>query len=295
MTGVIELIRNAVDADADEIKVHFGRNELDGIEDIRVIDDGHGMLPAEIPRLFGQLGDSWKRTARVSRGKSRALHGRDGRGRFRAAGVGNLIEWRTVAADPDHDGQHVRTVIRQRYADLVHVTVSDPETTDDPTGTMVLIPDLGLNPPAGLEGQAAMDRLTITFGLALQNFNVHLLYDGEEIDPSKIQANRADITIPAQDNDALLTIIEWSRKIDRALSLCDQSATPLREMHAGIQAAGFDFTAYLQWTGFTDDSDLQLIDLDFGERKRLIEAARDELREHFKARAKDRTREQIEK
>jgi len=295
LTGVIELVRNGVDADADEITVVFGRNDLNGIEDIRVTDDGHGMLPAEIPQLFGQLGDSWKRTAKASRSKSRALHGRDGRGRFRAAGIGNVIEWRTVAADPDQDGQHVRTIIRQRHADLVHVTVSDPEITDDPTGTMVLIPDLGLNPPAGLEGRAAIDRLTVTFGLALQNYNVHLRYDGEEIDPSKIQANRADITIPAEGNDALLTIIEWSRRIDRALYLCDESATPLREMHAGIQAAGFDFTAYLQWTGFTDDSDLQLIDLDFGERKRVIEAARDQLRDHFKARANDRTREQIEK
>ena len=295
LTGIIELIRNSLDADADKIKIEFGRNDLDGIEDIRVTDDGHGMLPAEIPRLFGQLGDSWKRTAKVSRTKSRALHGRDGRGRFRAAGIGNWIEWRTVAADPDQGGQHVRTVMQLRFADLVHVTVSDPQITDDPTGTMVLMPDLGVKPPAGLEGQTAIDRLTVTFGLALQNYNVHLTYDGREIDPSKLQTNRADIKLPAEGDDALLTIIEWGRRIDRGLYLCDESGSPLRDLNAGIQAAGFEFTAYLQWTGFANDADLQVVDLDFGERKRLIEAARDELRDHFKLRAKERTREQIEK
>ena len=294
LTGIIELVWNGFDADAEEIKVEFGRNEIDGIEDIRVLDNGHGMLPNEIPDLFGPLGASWKRNAASSRTKSRALHGRDGRGRFRAAGIGSRMEWRTVAADPERAWQHVRTVIELRFADLVHVTVSEGEDTDDATGTMVLIPDLGARPPAGLEGESAVDRLTATFALALQNYNVHLSYDGDEIDPSKFQTNRADIEIEAEGGDALLTIVEWIRRIDRGLYLCDENETPLAELNAGIQAAGFEFTAYLQWTGFKgNEADLMLADLDSGERKRLIEAARDELRDHFKARAKERTREQI--
>ena len=47
---------HAFDADADEIKIQFGRNELDGIEDIKVIDDGHGMHQDEIQEDFGALG-----------------------------------------------------------------------------------------------------------------------------------------------------------------------------------------------------------------------------------------------
>lgn len=56
LTGIIELIWNALDADATEIKVEFGRNELDGIEEIRVIDNGHGMVPDVVERAFGALG-----------------------------------------------------------------------------------------------------------------------------------------------------------------------------------------------------------------------------------------------
>jgi hypothetical protein len=37
ITGITELIWNAFDADADEVRVEFGRNELDGIEEIRVM------------------------------------------------------------------------------------------------------------------------------------------------------------------------------------------------------------------------------------------------------------------
>ena len=56
LTGVIELIWNALDADANAVRVEFGRNELDGIGKIRVIDDGHGILPTDAERYFGALG-----------------------------------------------------------------------------------------------------------------------------------------------------------------------------------------------------------------------------------------------
>jgi hypothetical protein len=295
LTGIIELVWNGVDADADEVRVEFARNDLDGIEEIRVVDDGHGMLPGEIQDLFGPLGGSWKRNATGTRQKGRALHGRDGRGRFRAAGIGSRIEWRTVAADPALAGQHVRSVISLEFADLVHVSLSDPEITTDPTGTTVLIPDLGSNPPLGLGGNGPVDRLTARFALALQNYNIHLTYDRQAVDPSEVQVNRTDIEIEAEGQDALLTIVEWSRRIDRGLYLCDERGTPLAELPAGIQAAGFEFTAYLQWTGFDDenDADLLLVDLESGERKRVIEASRDELRDYFKQRADERTREQI--
>ena len=297
ITGVIELIWNALDADADEISVEFGRNELDGIEEIRVVDDGHGMHPSEVQDLFGPLGDSWKRTARLSRTKSRALHGREGRGRFRPAGIGSRIVWRTVADDPEGDGRRVRTEIALDFADLVHVDVSDPVPTDAPAGTTVVIPNLGASPPAGLLGEGVVERLTATFALALQNYNAHLSYDGEEIDPSKVQANRSDIALQSEGGDALLTIIEWSRRIDRGLYLCDSRGTPLSEQSPGIQAPGFEFTAYLQWTGFdgSSESDLMMAELGSGEPQRLIQAAKEQLRAYFRARQAQQTREQVEK
>jgi hypothetical protein len=295
LTGLIELIWNALDADASEIVVRFGRNVLDGIEDIQIVDNGHGIRPDEVEEAFGSLGGSWKRQQGRSRTKDRPLHGRDGRGRFRAAGIGGRIRWRTVAAASDDPDRHLLTTIELRGADLAHVIVSDAEETDEPTGATVII-DAMPTPPSGLTGDGAISRLTATFALALQNFNAHLRYDGVEIDPSKVQTNRADFELEAEGDNALLTVVEWARRIDRGLYLCDARGTPLAEQPAGIQAPGFEFTAYLQWTGFEEnDVDLLVADLDSGERKRLIEAARDQLREHFKARSKDRTREQISK
>jgi hypothetical protein len=296
LTGIIELIWNALDADATEVRVEFARNDLDGIEEIRVVDDGHGMLARDVQRSFGALGGSWKRETRVSP-RGRALHGREGRGRYRAAGIGTQILWRTVASDPEAGGRHMRTSIELRFADLVHVTVSEPEATDEPTGTSVLIPNLGASPPRGLGGENPVDRLTATFALQLQSYNAHLTYDRADIDPAKVQVKRSDITLPAEGNDALLTIVEWDRRIDRGLYLCDAMGTPLSEQPPGIQAPGFEFTSYLQWTGFEgkDEADLMLANLDSGESKRLIESAKESMRRYFRIRDQEKTQEQIDK
>jgi hypothetical protein len=43
--AIIELIRNALDAEADNVSVVIERNPLDGVERVRVRDDGHEMAP----------------------------------------------------------------------------------------------------------------------------------------------------------------------------------------------------------------------------------------------------------
>ncbi|HEV7806510.1 MAG TPA: hypothetical protein VGO80_11865 [Solirubrobacteraceae bacterium] len=159
------------------------------------------------------------------------------------------------------------------------------------------LPDLGANPPEGLGGDSPIERLTATFALQLQNYNAHLIYGPTAIDPVEAQAARHDVTLTAERDDALLTIIEWNRTMDRGLYLCDQNGTPLFEQPPGIRAPGFNFTAYLQWTGFegSDEVDLMMSNLDSGARKQLIEDAKDALRDYFSKRAEEQTREQVER
>lgn len=215
LTGVIELIWNALDADAEEIKVEFARNDLDGVEEIRVVDDGHGMTQQEVVEGFGRLGGSWKRRSRVSR-KGRALHGRDGRGRFLAAGLGGRIQWRTVAVDPNDSSRRLAVNVEMALPHLTHVEISDPAPTDDDTGTKVLI-DGFMKDPIGLGGDTPIEKLTGTFGLYLQTNNAHLTFDREEIDPGALQARRDEFEIPTDSADpALFIVIEWKRRVDRA-------------------------------------------------------------------------------
>jgi DNA topoisomerase VI subunit B len=61
--ALAELVWNALDADATKIQVILERNDLGGLDAIRIIDNGDGITADSATHDFGNLGDSWKRTA----------------------------------------------------------------------------------------------------------------------------------------------------------------------------------------------------------------------------------------
>ena len=95
IAAIEELVWNALDADAREVRIDLGTNALGAVETIRVSDDGTGIDVMKADSTFGSLGGSWKRTARRDAG-ARFLHGRHGRGRFKAFALGGRVEWRTT-------------------------------------------------------------------------------------------------------------------------------------------------------------------------------------------------------
>lgn len=97
LAGIAELIWNALDAEAETVNVTIARTELDGVEEVSVTDDGHGMTHDESSRDFRKLGGSWKKTRATSKNGKRSLHGKEGSGRFRAFAVGSTLEWKSIA------------------------------------------------------------------------------------------------------------------------------------------------------------------------------------------------------
>jgi len=89
-----ELIWNGFDSNADRVQIFISRNELEGISSILIRDNGYGINSDKIDAFFGGLGDSWKRAQ--GRQSGRALHGKNGKGRFKAFALGEIVEWNTV-------------------------------------------------------------------------------------------------------------------------------------------------------------------------------------------------------
>ena len=191
---------------------------------------------------------------------------------------------------------HLRTVIEGRADRLDGFEIGEPVETDDPTGTTVTV-DSFLEPPPGLQGDAAVNKLTTTFALALEAYGIELVYDGSPLEPKTKQTNRADyvLEIPPELGEASLEVIEWSMQVERLLYLCDQNGTPLGESKPQIAAPGFDFTAYLRWSKFADyTSILDLADMGSPELQPVMELAKDRLRQHFKLRQPEITKRVIE-
>lgn len=92
--AISELVWNGLDADADEVRVFLETNVLDRLETITVSDNGHGLAYSDVDTAFGNLGGSLKRDQSKTRTKRRLLHGRSGKGRFRAFSLGTSVLWR---------------------------------------------------------------------------------------------------------------------------------------------------------------------------------------------------------
>jgi DNA mismatch repair ATPase MutL len=65
--AVVELVWNAIDAEASNVTVRLERDgTTDAITAVHVQDDGHGISSDEVEATFGRIGDSWKKLSRRS-------------------------------------------------------------------------------------------------------------------------------------------------------------------------------------------------------------------------------------
>jgi Histidine kinase-, DNA gyrase B-, and HSP90-like ATPase len=94
--ALAELIWNGLDADATHVGVDFEHDGLGGMSKIVVSDNGHGMPHADAPELFKNLGGSWKRQRSRTLRLNRLVHGQEGRGRFKAFALGDVVDWKVV-------------------------------------------------------------------------------------------------------------------------------------------------------------------------------------------------------
>lgn len=92
--ALVELIKNAYDADAKKCTVSIGGNEM------VIEDDGHGMTFDQFQRYWMMIGTSHKAREEISPRYSRDLTGQKGIGRFAVRFLATKLTVTTVAVDP---------------------------------------------------------------------------------------------------------------------------------------------------------------------------------------------------
>ncbi|HUU01036.1 MAG TPA: ATP-binding protein [Myxococcota bacterium] len=286
--AIAELIWNSVDGDATRVNVALVENDMGGIDEIRVEDNGVGVSHDLAKSTFGSLGSSWKKGK--SSNKGRRLHGSEGEGRFSAYCLGSKVEWISRFQE---DGNGVREFrITGSDLDMGVFEVFTPEKSDQDTGTTVVVTNIGKNHPSLFKERADI-KLTEIFALYMRNYgDIQIKYDGRKIDPSQVESYSADYEIGpvavSEGRSAVgkLTVIEWDRRVERSLVLCDSGGFALVSTKPRIQATGFYFSAYLQSALVEECKEkgtLDIADLDT-DLQLLIDAARDKLRAHFRER-----------
>jgi hypothetical protein len=283
-----ELIWNGFDAGGSKVRVSIDMNALETMETIRVSDDGDGIPHEEVEWLFGNLGASWKRSKEKANG--RILHGKSGKGRFRAFGLGSMVVWNTVFQD---NGRSYQYKIEGSRDSLDAFSVSDPvEVQNRPAGTEVSIFNLDHHFTSLTNNDAPIE-LAKQFAFYLTKYpSVSLEYQGVVIDPKKVQDDRNDYDLPiielanGKTIASSVTIIEWKFSTERKMYLCDQAGTILHEAHSPprLRAPGFQFTTYVKSDYFSQldaENRLMLDDLS-PEVDSILRTARDAAKRHFR-------------
>ena len=290
LNAVAELIWNGLDADALNVSVNFDQNGISGIENIVVEDDGCGIPHDEAEIAFGNLGGSWKTLKRKTAVYKRSLHGKLGKGRFKAFALGNRIEWQTRFKN---NGSVSEYKILGRSADLEIFNVGDPvEAKIKKTGTSVSIAEIDKSLGPLLQPNAS-DRLAEEFAIYLSEYpNVQISYQGRRVNPAAAidrtdEFKLEDVEVEVGKKvKASVSIIEWKHATSRALYLCDENGVSLGQTTPGIHAHGYNFTAYVK-SGYIRELDkeglLTFEDLHPGLEKLLL-AAKDKMKEYFRDR-----------
>lgn len=287
--SLAELIWNGFDAGANSVQVFISKNEADGISEIRVRDYGYGINPAFAEEFFGSLGDSWKKTRRKENG--RALHGKNGKGRFKAFALGERVAWNTSFSK---NGRTVTFTISGSANALDKFVATDPVDADGATaGTEVHISNISKD-FRSLEDESAILALAKIFAPYLTEYpSVSLAYNGTKVDPRSVQTHRSDYHLgdvelsPGVSVPVAVSVIEWNTKTDREIHLCDADGVSLHTLPStGIRAPGFNFTAYVKADHFREldkTNSLLLSDLDPA-IIRIVDAAKGRIKRHFRER-----------
>ena len=288
--ALAELIWNGFDAGSDRVQVFLNLNEINSVEHIRVRDFGYGIDPANAADFFGNLGESWKK--QKARDNGRALHGKNGKGRFKAFALGERVDWNTV--HKNNQGQTVAYTISGNANAIDSFEASDPVTDLSAVlGTEVFISNIETD-FRSLKTESAETALAKIFAPYLTEYpRVSLEYNGQRIDPCAAQSHRADYHLgdveiaPNHRVPVSVTIIEWNIKTDRELHLCDADGVSLHVLPSGkIRAPGFSFTAYVKADHFREldkNNNLILEELD-NDIKRILAAAKGKIKQHFRMR-----------
>ncbi len=270
--GVAELIWNGLDAEADVVQVVIERNELDGLAVVKVIDDGHGMTEADADRDFQQLGGSWKKHQRMSRHGRRPLHGKRGRGRFRAFSLGRQVKWTSVAEGMDGLERVVVTGSLEteefEVSDAVVVPAAPSSPGAEPVRTGTVVTATQLRPTASaLVGKSAVPWLIAHLADYLARYpHVRVIYDGVPLDPGDIRDRETifelDPALGGAHGAPVLRVMEWKADIvglQSSIVVCDSDGVALHELEDLTSTGKLKLTGYLSWPGFTEHEDALVI------------------------------------
>jgi len=297
LAALEELIWNALDADAKEVKVDLITNALGAVDAIRITDDGTGIDATKADSTFGNLGGSWKRTGKGTEFSGRRLHGRHGRGRFKAFSLGMDVEWRTTMKA----GDAMLSYKLSGTASQPGVFRLEDQPAGFATGTEVYVTNVRATVDSLLDAGETVQNLAAKFALYLKSYpDVRIYFNGLPVTPVIVQKRTTDYKLTLESGaEAKLEVIEWKRKFVGAgrLVFAGADGFELHEQSAGVRSgADLPFTAYVispRFATLAAENALVMDELN-PEVRMYLDAVKKTLKAHFAAYAPEKSEFELE-
>lgn len=264
--ALAEFVWNSLDADSNEVSVIFEKNGLGGIGAVQIIDDGAGISHERAKSEFEGLGASWKRKVERTP-QNRAMHGKEGRGRFKFFSISDHARWRSHYLSEDG----LRRLDLHIAGELLEKsTVSEPQTATQATsGTSVTLSPLKPGNDWLVSSEARQEFSAIFASYLMQYPGVKIYYDGTRIDPKTLISRSFDfpperyIAADRIIDDLRLRVIEWGVHTDgRKLHFGAEAGVVLGSQPANVTAPGFEFSAYASSKFFQEMADANLLEIE---------------------------------
>lgn len=139
--AIIELVKNAYDADADEIKVEIELDNQCKTVEITISDNGHGMNLETFLHKWMVPSTNDKLIRRTSSHKNRIMQGRKGIGRYAVAVLGNILKINSVTKDLSSTTAEIDWDIFNKvdYLDQIDIKVENEKLSVGDQGTILKI------------------------------------------------------------------------------------------------------------------------------------------------------------
>ncbi|MBD5557445.1 MAG: hypothetical protein HDQ92_02425 [Desulfovibrio sp.] len=284
--AIEELIYNALDADATLVEIIFEPNAIGGIAKIIVKDNGFG-IHEDNKKYFKGLGGSWKRNVKHTPRYKRIIHGKYGKGRFKAFALGDIVYWKTCY---EINGKFLNwEIIGDSCKDIRIFQISPATPSKDTHGTTVIIENI-TEKAKNIKKSATRDSLTSELALYLINYsNIKIIYDGIPIDSQKYIIGNKEYKIPiVYNNEEILCdiiVLEWSIHTEKAIYFCDESGFVLDKREMRISTFGFNISVYIKSKSLAKyfaDVDLSIWEFD-PKLNKIIDAGKFCVREYCRA------------
>ena len=240
ITAISELIWNALDADASIVRIEYEKNILDGIETIKVSDNGIGLDYSKAQEVFGRLGGSEKKINTTSP-NGRHYHGKEGKGRYKTLALGDLVIFTSFYNYNNQSKCFTITLDRNNlsYSEISDLTLR-PENQNQ-SGFEVFIQNINqdvANQAIEAKSRKEIEQKFASYWVNYPDFSIFFNGIKLEFDSLIKHTEQSEVVVEFNNIDykTNFKIVEWNFDIKKKMYLCNAKGVPYKELNLGLRS-----------------------------------------------------------